>query len=119
METETDLSTFLCSTHATLEQLEQLNLDIARESLRQAKQTFNLARQSFQISLVMTASSGLIGLAGIGLLLDGQSSEGTVTTTGGLASSVCFLQLSKDARDRLEKANRRLDQIRGELLENF
>lgn len=119
MERETALSTFLCSTHVTLQQLEQLNLDIARESLRQAQQSFNLARQSFQISLAMTALSGLIGIAGIGLLLDGQSSEGTVTTTGGLASSVCFLQLSKDARERLEKANSRLDQIRIELLENF
>jgi hypothetical protein len=44
-------------------------------------------------------------------ILSGKASEGTVTTAGGLVSSMVFIQLAKDASDRLDKANERLDRI--------
>lgn len=74
-----------------------IDLRIAEERLRQARYSFNLA-------LGMAATSALIGFAGVGLVLLGKASEGTITTTGGLASSAyCLQQLAKDTNDRLDK----------------
>ena len=105
------------TTFPPLHPLRQLKINIAQESLRQASKSFDLSFRSFQMSLIMTAISGGIGFVGVGLLLTGSASEGTVTTAGGLVSSVCFLQISKDSQGRLEKANTRLDKIRLELVE--
>jgi NADPH-dependent curcumin reductase CurA len=84
---------------------------IADEGLRQAQQSFNMARHSFMLALVMTGASAIVGFVGVGFLLSGKASEGTVTTAGGLVSSMVFIQLAKDAGDRLDKANERLDRI--------
>lgn len=84
---------------------------IAEEGLRQTQQTFNMARQSFLLALIMTGASAIVGFVGVGFLLSGKASEGTVTTAGGLVSSMVFVQLAKDASDRLNKANERLDKI--------
>lgn len=73
-----------------------MELSIAQERLRQARLSFNLA-------LMATAISACISLVGAGLLLSGKVPEGTVTTTGGLASSIRCVQLAKDANDRLDK----------------
>lgn len=72
---------------------------LIQERLRQAHLSFNLA-------LVLTAISSLVGVAGVVLLLSGKAPEGTITTAGGLASnivSVCCLKLTKDANDRLDR----------------
>lgn len=100
---------------STAEIAARLNLDIVQESLRQARQSFSLSHRAFQLSLLMTAASGAISLAGVGLLFAGQVSEGAVTAAGGITSSVVFGQLSKEAREQLESANGRLDAIRYEL----
>jgi NADPH-dependent curcumin reductase CurA len=84
---------------------------IAEEGLRQTQQTFNMTRQSFILALVMTGASAIVGFVGVGFLLSGKASEGTITTAGGLVSSMVFVQLAKDASDRLDKANERLDKI--------
>ena len=84
---------------------------IAEEGLRQTQQTFNMARTSFIVALIMTGASAILGFVGVGYLLSGKVSEGTATTAGGLVSSMVFVQLAKDASDRLDKANERLDKI--------
>nr|WP_322719787.1 hypothetical protein [Nostoc sp. ChiQUE02]MDZ8232841.1 hypothetical protein [Nostoc sp. ChiQUE02] len=73
-----------------------IELSIAQERLRQAHHSFNLA-------LFITAVSACISLVGAGLMLSGKVPEGTVTSVGGLASSVRSIQLAKDANDRLDK----------------
>ena len=73
-----------------------IEMIIAKERWRQAHYSFNLA-------FVSTAASALIGFAGVGLVLLGKASEGTITATGGLASTAYCLKLSKDANDRLDK----------------
>ena len=73
-----------------------IKMIIAKERWRQAHHSFNLA-------LVSTAASVLIGFVGVGLVLQGKASEGTITATGGLASTAYCLKLSKDANDRLDK----------------
>lgn len=73
-----------------------IEMSIAAERLRQAHHSFNLA-------LVATAVSFGISLIGAGLLLSGEVPEGTVTSAGGLVSSVQCLQFAKDANDRLDK----------------
>lgn len=78
------------NSHSTIE------LGIAQERLRQAHHSFNLA-------LIATSVSFCISLVGAGLLLSGKVPEGTVTSAGGLASSVQCLQFAKDANDRLDK----------------
>lgn len=84
---------------------------IAEEGLRQAQQTFNMARTSFIVALLMTGASAIVGFVGVGYLLSGKASEGTATTAGGLVSSMVFVQIAKDASDRLDKANERLDKM--------
>lgn len=72
-----------------------------KERLRQAKWAFNL-------SLIATALSFTVTLAGVGLLLSEQVSKATVTTTGGLLSNVAFVKLATNANDRLDQASRAL-----------
>lgn len=79
-----------------------IELSIAQERLRQAHHSFNLA-------LIATAVSFGIGLVGAGLLLSGKVPEGTVTSAGGLVSSVQCLKFAKDANDRLDKILEELD----------
>jgi hypothetical protein len=73
-----------------------IELIIAQERLRQARASFNLA-------LMTTTTCILISFAGVGLVLLGKANEGTITATGGLASTGYCLKLSKDANDRLDK----------------
>jgi hypothetical protein len=93
----------------------QLDFDIAFEGLRQARDSFTLAKRSFQLHMLMTTACGCVGLFGVGLMLYGREASGAATTTGGVASSVVFSQMSKSAREQLEKANARLDTIRDDL----
>lgn len=67
-----------------------------QERIRQAKLAFNAL-------LGATVLSGIIGFAGVGVLLSGQVSEGAITSTGGLLSNVAFAKLAKDANDRLDQ----------------
>jgi hypothetical protein len=100
---------------STVEIAAHLNLDIVREGIRQAKHSFSLSYRTFQLSLFMTAASGVIGLAGVTLLITGFTDKGTATAATGVTSSVVFAQLSKEAREQLERANARLDALRDEL----
>ena len=74
---------------------ESIETSIARERLRQAQYSFNLA-------LVMTAAFACMSLMGIGLSLQGKSTEGVVSTTGGTIASLRCLKIAKDANDRLD-----------------
>jgi hypothetical protein len=73
-----------------------IEMIFAKERLRQAHHSFNLA-------FVTTAACVFISFAGVGLVLLGKADEGTITATGGLASTAYCLKLSKDANDRLDK----------------
>ena len=70
--------------------------NIAQERIRQARNASNLA-------LISTAIATGISLLGAALLLTGKVPEGTVTTAGGLASSIHSIRLAKDSNDRLDK----------------
>ncbi|MBW4613110.1 MAG: hypothetical protein KME21_07450 [Desmonostoc vinosum HA7617-LM4] len=73
-----------------------VEMNIAQERLRQARLSFNLA-------LIATALSTVIGLVGAGLLLTEKVHEGAVTAAGGMAASVRCAQLAKEANDRLDR----------------
>ena len=73
-----------------------IELSIAQERLRQARYSFNVA-------MIAVTFSFCISLTGAGLLLSGKVPEGTITSTGGLASGVQCIQFAKDANDRLDK----------------
>jgi hypothetical protein len=70
--------------------------EIAKERLRQAQKAFDLA---FGATMFTTA----ISLIGAISLFTGKVHEGTVTTVGGLATSIHCMRLAKDANDRLDK----------------
>lgn len=84
---------------------------VIEESLCQVKKTSRIAHQSFLLAMIMTGTSAIIGFVGVGFLLLGKASGGTITTASGLVSSMVFIQLAKDASNRLDKANERLDAI--------
>lgn len=67
-----------------------------QERIRQAKLAFNAL-------LLATVLSSVVSFAGVYLLLSGQVSEGSITSTGGLLSNVAFAKLAKDANDRLDQ----------------
>ena len=69
---------------------------IAHERIRQARNSSNLA-------LIATAIATGISIFGAIALLSGKVSEGSVTTAGGIASSLHCMRLAKDANDRLDK----------------
>ncbi|NEO96279.1 MAG: hypothetical protein F6K56_41535 [Moorea sp. SIO3G5] len=73
------------------------------ERIRQAKLSFNLL-------VGATILSGIVGLAGAGLLISKQLSDGIVTTSVGLASNIAFVKLAKDANDRLDEAIREAEE---------
>lgn len=83
------------SSDPTIEAIELSIIRIAEERLRQA-------RCSFDLALVMTATSAIIGFVGVGLLWSGQAPGGTITAVGGLASSIHCLRLAKDTNNRLD-----------------
>ncbi|MDJ0718150.1 MAG: hypothetical protein QNJ54_28645 [Prochloraceae cyanobacterium] len=66
---------------------------ILEERLRQARSSSNLA-------LVVIALSFFVSL---GLLLSGRFGEGTISTIGGLVSSLKCLQFASEANDRLDR----------------
>lgn len=69
---------------------------IVKERLRQA-------RRSFDFALIATALSFGISLVGAGCLLTNKVSEGAVTTAVGLVASVRYMQIARDANNRLDK----------------
>jgi hypothetical protein len=73
-----------------------MELSIAQERLRQARQSFNLA-------LTMTVISFFVSLVGGILLISGKVSEGAITSASGLASSIQFLKFANETNDRLDK----------------
>jgi hypothetical protein len=69
---------------------------IVDERLRQA-------RRSFDFALIATSLSFAISLIGAGYLINNKASEGAVTTAVGLVTSVRYMQIAKDANNRLDK----------------
>jgi hypothetical protein len=77
--------------------VEELRLRIALEYLRQARCSFNL-------SLVVITVGAIISFRGADMLLSGKTTEGAIAAVANLLSSVCQMQLAKDANERLEKS---------------
>jgi hypothetical protein len=82
--------------------LASMERDIVKERLRQAHDCSDMAR-------VMTGAFGVVSLFGVVLLLFGKVPAGTLTTIGGLASTIGCHQLAKDANDRLDKISAELN----------
>jgi hypothetical protein len=76
---------------------EELRLRIALEYLRQARCGFNL-------SLVIITVGAIISFRGADMLLSGETTEGAIATIANLLTSVCHIQLTKEANERLEKS---------------
>jgi CHASE2 domain-containing sensor protein len=79
----------------------QIEMNIAKERLRQARYSFNTA-------LTATAISACIGVAGAALLLLGKVPEGTATTSASAGFCIACVNLAKDANDRLDKIAKEL-----------
>lgn len=75
---------------------QKIELSIAFERLRQARQSFNLA-------LFTTAICSTVTVGGAALIISGTVAPGTLTTIGGAASCACCVKFAKDANDRLDK----------------
>lgn len=88
---------------------------VIREGITQSRQAAHQAHWSFLSSIVISTTSTAIGLVGASLLLLGHASEGSVTAAVGIVSGVYSHQLSKDAADRQQQANERLDNMLQEL----
>lgn len=95
----------------TMPSLSQVKAHVLTEAIAQVHQTAHVAHRSTQMTLAITLISSCLSLAGVVLLLGGQLSEGTVTTASGLLSGMSAAQMNKDAGDRLQDANERLDKL--------
>ena len=95
---------------------EDLQMEIWRENLRQAKTSFDLYQLSFKVAITVTFASTVTTLIGSTLLFAGKVSEGTLTTGISAISGTCFYQISKEAKDRAEKANKKLNEASKELM---
>lgn len=84
---------------------------VISEGISQSRQSACQAHWSFLTSIVLSAASAAIGISGAALLLSGHASEGSVTAAVGLASGVYSHQISKDAAERQQQANERLDHM--------
>lgn len=88
---------------------------VIQEGISQSRQSACQAHWSFLISIVLSTAGAAIGLSGASLLMLGYASEGTVTAAVGLASGVYSHQISKEAAERQQRANERLDHMLQEL----
>lgn len=84
---------------------------VINEGIAQSRQSAYQAHWSFLVSMVLSTASAAISLSGAALLLLGHASEGSVTAAVGLASGVYSHQLSKEASERQQQANERLDHM--------
>lgn len=84
------------SNYSKSESQDDIELQVMRERLRQACQSFNLA-------LGMVVVCAAVGLAGIGLLWSSKVSQGAVAAAGGFFSAVPCIKLAREANDRLDK----------------
>jgi hypothetical protein len=91
------ISAQVANQQVTLKPAEELAIQITLEHLRQARHSFNL-------SLMIVGVGTIIHFAGAGLFLTGKTTEGAVAAAGSIASSICHLQLAKEANDRLVKS---------------
>ena len=82
---------------------------VIHEGISQSRQSAYQAHWSFLISMALSTASAAIGLSGASLLMLGYASEGTVSAAVGIASGIYSHQVSKDAADRQQRANERLD----------
>jgi uncharacterized protein YjbI with pentapeptide repeats/DNA-binding Xre family transcriptional regulator len=60
-------------------------------------------RRSFNLALVVTVTSAVIGFAGVALLFAGKTLEGSMAAMGGLGLACYCLSLLKDINDRLAR----------------
>lgn len=79
----------------------EIELSIAKERLRQAQRSFDLA-------WVTTALCAFIGIGGVILMMTGKTVPGSAATAGGIGATVYCLRLAKDANDRLDKVAKEL-----------
>ncbi|MCU0545948.1 MAG: hypothetical protein MUE44_27915 [Oscillatoriaceae cyanobacterium Prado104] len=84
------------------EDYSELKKEMLRESLRQVRQSYNLA-------LAVTATSAAIALAGVGLLYFNKISEATVTASSGLLASLGSIQFAKQKQEELRQMMEDLD----------
>ena len=78
-----------------------LKEEIIRESIRQAKYSYNLA-------LGVTAASALMTLSGVGLLYIDKVSEASLTASGGVLGTITSVQFAKDSKEELEEMMEKL-----------
>lgn len=74
--------------------LSEIEQEIFRELLRQARRSYNLAS-------VLTATSAIILMVGVGLLYLGKIPEASVTAAGGLLGTLTSVQYAKEAKEEL------------------
>lgn len=94
-----------------IEPIHELKTQILAEALQQVRECSQLAYQYSRSALVVSAASAFMMLVGTGLLLTNRATEGAVATASGLVSGLSILQLSKEATDRRQEANERLDKL--------
>jgi small neutral amino acid transporter SnatA (MarC family) len=84
------------------EDYSELKREMIRESLRQVRQSYNLA-------LAVTAASAMITFGGVGLLYCNKISEAAVTAAGGLLASLGSIQFAKQKQEELREMMEDLD----------
>lgn len=82
---------------------------VAREVIRQAQKSFDLAYFSLRLANLMTTISAGIICFGVILFLSGKTSEGSLTAASGILTGTGCMQVSKEASRQMERANKRME----------
>jgi L-lactate utilization protein LutC len=84
---------------------QNMELELLKENLRQARQTFNA-------SFIGKVASIGISVFGAVLLFSGKASEGSVTVATGLISTTFCSQMANESNQKLEQLRKNLKEMR-------
>jgi hypothetical protein len=91
--------------------LRQQAIQRHQETLRQSRESFNLAQKFYQVSLVSAAASGTIGLAAALMVLMGKGDIATFTALANLLPTLTCQHVIKTGAKQLEDASDRLRKL--------
>ena len=85
-----------------------MNFAFQQETLRQSRESFNMAQKYYQVGLISCAASSAIGLTAAIMMLLGRGDIATLTALTNILPTLTCHQVIKSGAKQLEDASDRL-----------